>query len=118
MQDCLTADSPRPAAVTGTPVTTARLLSMGQCTRETAKLPLPVHAHLPAHSTGYTLANDGADTRSMRTIWDIEIAVDRAIQGACAPSFRSFLAGLFIATAGDVRLYAVQYLIALRANIG
>ena len=30
-----------------------------------AKLPFPVHPHMLRHSTGYKLANDGQDTRSL-----------------------------------------------------
>ena len=33
---------------------------------EKAKLPFPVHAHMLRHSTGYKLASDGHDTRSIQ----------------------------------------------------
>jgi type 1 fimbriae regulatory protein FimB/type 1 fimbriae regulatory protein FimE len=49
----------------GTPVTTAWFLRMIQRTGVAAKLPFPVHPHLLRHSTGYKLANDGHDTRSL-----------------------------------------------------
>lgn len=49
----------------GTPVTTAWFLRMVQRTGRTAKLPFPVHPHMLRHSTGYKLANDGHDTRSV-----------------------------------------------------
>jgi len=49
----------------GTPVTTAWFLRMVQRTGEAAKLPFPVHPHMLRHSTGYKLANDGHDTRSL-----------------------------------------------------
>jgi type 1 fimbriae regulatory protein FimE len=49
----------------GTPTTTAWFLRMIQRTGRAAKLPFPVHPHMLRHSTGYKLANDGADTRSL-----------------------------------------------------
>jgi type 1 fimbriae regulatory protein FimB/type 1 fimbriae regulatory protein FimE len=49
----------------GTPVTTAWFLRMVQRTGRAAKLPFPVHPHMLRHSTGYKLANDGHDTRSL-----------------------------------------------------
>jgi integrase len=49
----------------GTPVTTAWFLRMVQRTGEAAKLPFPVHPHMLRHSTGYKLANQGEDTRSL-----------------------------------------------------
>jgi type 1 fimbriae regulatory protein FimE len=49
----------------GTPVTTAWFLRMVQRTGEAAKLPFPVHPHMLRHSTGFKLANDGHDTRSL-----------------------------------------------------
>ena len=49
----------------GTPVTTAWLLRMVQRTGEAAGLPFQVHPHMLRHATGYKLANDGADTRSL-----------------------------------------------------
>jgi type 1 fimbriae regulatory protein FimB/type 1 fimbriae regulatory protein FimE len=49
----------------GTPVTTAWFLRMIQRTGKVAKLPFPVHPHMLRHSTGYKLANDGQDTRSL-----------------------------------------------------
>jgi type 1 fimbriae regulatory protein FimE len=49
----------------GTPVTPAWFLPMVQRAGRTAKLPFPVHPHMLRHSTGYKLANDGHDTRSL-----------------------------------------------------
>jgi hypothetical protein len=49
----------------GTTVTTSWFLRMVQRTGQAAKLPFPVHPHMLRHSTGYKLANDGADTRSL-----------------------------------------------------
>jgi len=49
----------------GTPVTTAWLLRMVQRAGRAAGLPFPVHPHMLRHSTGYKLANDGHDTRSL-----------------------------------------------------
>jgi type 1 fimbriae regulatory protein FimE len=49
----------------GTPVTTAWFLRMVQRTGVAAGLPFQVHPHMLRHATGYKLANDGADTRSL-----------------------------------------------------
>ena len=49
----------------GTPTTTAWFLRMVQRTGKAARLPFPVHPHMLRHSTGYKLANDGHDTRSL-----------------------------------------------------
>jgi len=49
----------------GTPTTSPWFLRMVQRTGRAAKLPFPVHPHMLRHSTGYKLANDGADTRSL-----------------------------------------------------
>jgi type 1 fimbriae regulatory protein FimB/type 1 fimbriae regulatory protein FimE len=49
----------------GTPVTTAWFLRMVQRTGVAAKMPFQVHRHMLRHSTGYKLANDGHDTRSL-----------------------------------------------------
>jgi len=49
----------------GSPVTTAWFLRMVQRTGVAAKLAFPVHPHMLRHSTGYKLANDGHDTRSL-----------------------------------------------------
>ncbi len=43
----------------------ALALRMVQRTVKAAKLPFPVHPHMLRHSTGYKLANDGHDTRSL-----------------------------------------------------
>jgi type 1 fimbriae regulatory protein FimB/type 1 fimbriae regulatory protein FimE len=49
----------------GTPVTTAWFLRMVQRTGKAAKMPFAMHPHMLRHSTGYKLANDGHDTRSL-----------------------------------------------------
>ena len=49
----------------GTPVTTSWFLRMVQRTGKAATLPFAVHPHMLRHSTGYKLANDGHDTRSL-----------------------------------------------------
>src|SRR5262249_47576478 len=49
----------------GAPITTSWFLRMIQRTGRAAKLPFPVHPHMLRHSTGYKLANDGQDTRSL-----------------------------------------------------
>lgn len=49
----------------GTPVTTAWFLRMIQRTGQAAKLEFPVHPHMLRHSTGFKLANQGEDTRSL-----------------------------------------------------
>jgi len=43
----------------------AWFLRMIQRTGKAAKLPFPIHPHMLRHSTGYKLANDGQDTRSL-----------------------------------------------------
>jgi hypothetical protein len=47
------------------PTTPAWFLRMVQRTGKAAKLPFQVHPHMLRHSTGYKLANDGHDTRSL-----------------------------------------------------
>lgn len=52
-----------------------------------AKLGMPIHPHMLRHSTGFKLANDGRDTRSIQhylghkniqhTVRYTEVAVDR-----------------------------------------
>jgi type 1 fimbriae regulatory protein FimB/type 1 fimbriae regulatory protein FimE len=49
----------------GTPVTTAWFLRLVERTGQAAKLPFPIHSHMLRHSTGYKLANQGEDTRSL-----------------------------------------------------
>src|SRR5215510_768828 len=49
----------------GTPVTTPWFLRMIQRTGKAANLPFSVHPHMLRHSTGYKLANQGEDTRSL-----------------------------------------------------
>ena len=49
----------------GTPVTTSWFSRMVQRTGKAATLPFAVHPHMLRHSTGYKLANDGHDTRSL-----------------------------------------------------
>ena len=49
----------------GTPVTIAWFLRMVQRAARAAKLSFPVHPHMLRYSTGYKLANEGHDTRSL-----------------------------------------------------
>src|SRR5260221_12699979 len=49
----------------GTPVTTTWFLRMIQRTGQAAGLEFSVHPHMLRHSTGYKLANQGEDTRSL-----------------------------------------------------
>ena len=49
----------------GTPVTGAWFLRMIGRTGQAAKLEFPIHPHMLRHSTGYKLANQGEDTRSL-----------------------------------------------------
>src|SRR6516164_620200 len=49
----------------GTPVTTSWFLRMIQRSGRAAKLPFSIHPHMLRHSTGYKLANQGEDTRSL-----------------------------------------------------
>lgn len=49
----------------GTPVTPAWFLRMVQRTGQAAKFAFAVHPHMLRHSTGFKLANDGHDTRSL-----------------------------------------------------
>jgi site-specific recombinase XerD len=49
----------------GTLVTTSWFLRMIQRSGRAAKLPFPIHPHMLRHSTGYKLANQGEDTRSL-----------------------------------------------------
>ena len=49
----------------GTPVTTAWFLRVVQRTGRAAGFAFGVHPHMLRHSTGYKLANDGQDTRSL-----------------------------------------------------
>jgi len=46
-----------------TPATFRKLLARAG---ELARLPFPIHPHMLRHSTGYKLANDGQDTRSIQ----------------------------------------------------
>jgi type 1 fimbriae regulatory protein FimB/type 1 fimbriae regulatory protein FimE len=48
-----------------TPVTPAWFLRMVRRTGQAAKLPFSVHPHMLRHSTGFKLANQGEDTRSL-----------------------------------------------------
>jgi TIR domain/Phage integrase family len=76
-------------------VTTAWFLRMIQRTGEAAKLPFPIHPHMLRHSTGYKLANQGEDTRSLAHYpWPQEFAIDRSIYCACAGSVCEILEGL------------------------
>lgn len=50
----------------GTPFSTAGFLRMVQRAGEVAKLGFPVHPHMLRHTTGFKLANDGVDTRTLQ----------------------------------------------------
>ena len=50
----------------GSPFSTAGLLRMVQRVGEVTKLGFPVHPHMLRHATGYKLANDGVDTRTLQ----------------------------------------------------
>jgi len=48
------------------PLTTSTVRKLIARAGETAKLSFPIHPHMLRHSTGYKLANDGHDTRSIQ----------------------------------------------------
>jgi type 1 fimbriae regulatory protein FimB/type 1 fimbriae regulatory protein FimE len=50
----------------GSPFSTAGFLRMIQRAGETASLGFPVHPHMLRHATGFKLANDGVDTRTLQ----------------------------------------------------
>ncbi len=50
----------------GGPLTPATVRKLITRAGERAKLPFPIHPHMLRHSTGYKLANDGHDTRSIQ----------------------------------------------------
>jgi site-specific recombinase XerD len=50
----------------GTPFSTAGFLRMVQRAGEVAKLGFAVHPHMLRHATGFKLANDGVDTRTLQ----------------------------------------------------
>ncbi len=50
----------------GAPFSTAGFARMIERAGVSAKLGFPVHPHMLRHSTGYKLANDGHDTRSLQ----------------------------------------------------
>jgi site-specific recombinase XerD len=50
----------------GSPFSTAGFLRMVQRAGEVAKLGLSVHPHMLRHATGFKLANDGVDTRTLQ----------------------------------------------------
>jgi integrase len=50
----------------GAPFSTAGFLRMVRRVGEAAKLDFPVHPHMLRHATGYKLANDGVDTRTLQ----------------------------------------------------
>jgi len=75
----------------GTPVTTSWFLRMVQRTGVAAKLAFGVHPHMLRHSTGYKLANDGADTRSLAHYLGHQNLQSTARYTALAPDrFRDF----------------------------
>ena len=69
----------------GTPVTTSWFLRMIQRTGRAAKLPFPIHPHMLRHSTGYKLANQGEDTRSLAHYLGHRNLQSTAIYTALAP---------------------------------
>jgi type 1 fimbriae regulatory protein FimB/type 1 fimbriae regulatory protein FimE len=75
----------------GTPVTTAWFLRMIQRTGKAAKLQFPIHPHMLRHSTGYKLANQGEDTRSLAHYLGHRNLQSTARYTALAPDrFKSF----------------------------
>jgi len=50
----------------GGPMTPATVRKLIARAGEKARLPFPIHPHMLRHSTGYKLANDGHDTRSIQ----------------------------------------------------
>jgi site-specific recombinase XerD len=50
----------------GSPFSTAGFLRMVQRAGEAASLDFPVHPHMLRHATGFKLANDGVDTRTLQ----------------------------------------------------
>jgi site-specific recombinase XerD len=50
----------------GSPFSTAGFLRMVQRAGEAAGLGFPVHPHMLRHATGFKLANDGVDTRTLQ----------------------------------------------------
>jgi site-specific recombinase XerD len=50
----------------GSPFSTAGFLRLVQRAGEAAKLGFPTHPHMLRHATGYKLANDGVDTRTLQ----------------------------------------------------
>ena len=50
----------------GAPFSTAGFLRMVQRAGESAGLGFPVHPHMLRHATGFKLANDGVDTRTLQ----------------------------------------------------
>ena len=47
-------------------MTTATVRKMLARAGEPAKLPFPIHPHMPRHAFGYKLTNDGHDTRALQ----------------------------------------------------
>lgn len=50
----------------GSPFSTAGFLRMVQRAGEAAELGFPIHPHMLRHATGFKLANDGVDTRTLQ----------------------------------------------------
>jgi type 1 fimbriae regulatory protein FimB/type 1 fimbriae regulatory protein FimE len=50
----------------GGPITASNVRKLMASAALIARLPFPVHPHMLRHSTGYKLANDGHDTRSLQ----------------------------------------------------
>src|SRR5262249_26739410 len=64
-------------------------------TGKAAKLPFPVHPHMLRHSTGYKLANDGHDTRSLaHYLGHRNLQIDSTLHPASTGSVCKVLAGL------------------------
>src|SRR5258708_522123 len=71
----------------GTPVTPAWFLRMIQRTGKAAKLSFQVHPHMLRHSTGYKLANQGEDTRSLaHYLGHRNLQSTASIRARCRPS--------------------------------
>ena len=67
---------------------------MIQRTGVAARLTFAVHPHMLKHSTGYKLANDGHDTRSLAHYLGTQFAEHCAIYCASAGEVREILEGL------------------------
>jgi site-specific recombinase XerD len=50
----------------GSPFSTSGFAKLVERAGEAAKLPFPAHPHMLRHASGFKLANDGHDTRSLQ----------------------------------------------------